>query len=418
MFSVELSAIIAYVVLGRVVMQTPQHWRDPLFGLLSLAAVYFFFYWDVETETRLFRGSLFASYFLMVVVQFIVLRLCSTRQGWLPWIAFLIPIIFLLIVRYFRAPELLAFLLPKDHELLQGQAQHPLNAEYIGFSYLAFRTSYLVLEVRNGLVPQPGFWQYIGFAFFLPTLTVGPISPYSQHVRAFTEPGKLDLPLGRAILRIIVGGVKYRFLGPLLNQLTYSGLLLDGHPHLWVDLPVAAVTYYLYLYCNFSGFCDIAIGSAGLMGISVAENFNQPLLARNIKDFWNRWHITLGVYMRDVVFAPVSKSLVRSFGSAHTNIAIAITIMIVFLLVGIWHGVGWNYAVFGLTHGLAVVANHYYTIWLKRRLGKDGFNAYNRNPFIRAVAVTMTFIYITVTLFIFANNGEAMSRIFSMLRFS
>ena len=114
-------------------------------------------------------------------------------------------------------------------------------------------------------------------------------------------------------MRVLVGAVKFKFFGPLLNQLTYSGLLLDGHPHLWVDLPIAAVAYYLYLYCNFSGFCDIAIGGAGLMGIPVAENFANPFAARNMKDYWNRWHITLSLYMRDVVFSPLSKALVRSF---------------------------------------------------------------------------------------------------------
>ena len=101
------------------------------------------------------------------------------------------------------------------------------------------------------------------------------------------------------------------------------------------------VFYYLYLYCNFSGYCDMAIGAAGLIGIPVAENFNNPFAARNVKDFWNRWHITLSSYMRDVVFAPLSKNLVRAMGPAYANHAIALTITVVFLLVGVWHGVGW-----------------------------------------------------------------------------
>ena len=215
---------------------------------------------------------------------------------------------------------------------------------------------------------------------------------------------------------VIVGAVKYRFIGPLLNQLTYSGLLLDGHPHFWIDLPVSAIAYYLYLYCNFSGFCDIAIGAAGMMGISVAENFNHPLTSRNLKDFWNRWHITLSQYMRDIVFTPLSKTLVRLLGPNHANEAIAITIMVVFLLVGIWHGVGWHYAAFGAAHGIGLTVHHYYSVALKKRLGREGFAAYNQNRIIHIFAVMLTFSYVTACLFLFANDGAAMFDIYSALR--
>jgi D-alanyl-lipoteichoic acid acyltransferase DltB (MBOAT superfamily) len=160
----------------------------------------------------------------------------------------------------------------------------------------------------------------------------------------------------------------------------------------------------------------MAIGAAGLIGIPVAENFDNPLAARNVREFWNRWHITLSTYMRDVVFAPLSKSLARVFGPANVNHAIALTIFIVFLLIGIWHGVGWNFAVFGAVHGIAVVTNHYYTLGLKRWLGRDGFKAYNANPLIRAVAVTITFCYCAASLLFFANNFTELKSLFSALQ--
>lgn len=412
-------AIIAacvYLALGRGVMSFPSRLRDVVFSILNVAAVFLFFYWNRETEYGRFRAALFGSYVAMTVTQYLILRLSFGRSNWMSWIAFLTPIIFLIVIRYARAPEMLAFLLPPDHPKLQGHPEQPLSATFVGVSYLAFRTSYLVVEVRNGVIPMPNLWQYLGFAFFLPTLSVGPISPYSRHLHSFTNPSKLDLPFGRAMLRVIVGAVKYRFIGPILNQLTYSGLLLDGHPHPWIDLPIAAVAYYLYLYCNFSGFCDLAVGGAGLMGISVAENFNHPFSARNLQDFWNRWHITLSHYMRDIVFTPLSKLLVRKLGPKRINEVIAITVTVVFLLVGIWHGTGWHYAAFGLAHGFGLAVNHYYSVWLKRRLGKDGFVAYNNNRFIHAIAVAITFTYVTICLFLFANDGEAMAEIFAMLR--
>ena len=210
--------------------------------------------------------------------------------------------------------------------------------------------------------------------------------------------------------------VKYLVLAILCQQLTYAWLLMDGYYHSWVDLPVTVLFYYLYLYLNFSGFCDMAIGGAGLMGIPVAENFNNPFAARNVKDFWNRWHITLSQYFRDVVFSPLSRIFARWLGPAHVNHAIALTIIVVLLLVGVWHGAGWNYAAYGAAHALGVVANHYYTIGLKKWLGRDGFKAYNANPWIRAVAVTMTFCYCAATLFLFANRFDEMKAIFGMLK--
>jgi D-alanyl-lipoteichoic acid acyltransferase DltB (MBOAT superfamily) len=245
-------------------------------------------------------------------------------------------------------------------------------------------------------------------------MPVGPINTYANYRRGFVE--RYEVPVGRAALRILVGAVKYQFLGNLCNQLAYSSLLLDDHPHHWMDLPVAMVFYYLYLYLNFSGFCDMAIGAAGLIGIPVPENFENPLAARNMKELWNRWHITLSSWMRDLVFSPLSKFLVGKFGVKLANHAIALTILATFLLIGIWHGVGWNYAFFGLAQAIGVTTVHYYTIFLKKRLGRDGFKAYSENRWIHGVAIVLTFCYYAATLFLFANTLPDMKEIFSVLR--
>jgi D-alanyl-lipoteichoic acid acyltransferase DltB (MBOAT superfamily) len=285
----------------------------------------------------------------------------------------------------------------------------------VGLSYLAFRSSRLVLEVRNGSAPKPNFWQYLHFCFFLPTMPVGPINTYANYRRGF-EAKPLDFPVGTCALRILVGFVKFGFLGSLCTQLGYSSLLLDDHFHHWIDLPVAMLFYYLYLYCNFSGFCDMAIGVAGLIGVPVPENFNNPFAARNVKDFWNRWHMTLSQYMRDVVFSPLSKFFGHLLGPRQLDQAIALTIVVVFLLIGIWHGVGWNFAAYGAVHALGVVTNHYYTIGLKKWLGRDRMRAYNANPWIHAVAVALTFCYCGASLFFFANTFPEMKEILSSLR--
>lgn len=387
--------IPAYLLAGRLTVQKLGGTvRDFVFCILNLAALYGFFFYG--------HPKRYGIYIALVGVLYLALVLFGKRKGLWPWLAFAAPITLLIVVRY---------IIPASEQwmaALSGKMAGPLPGtgfQLIGISYLAFRSSHLVLEVRNEVAPMPSFCQFAGFCFFAPTLTVGPINSYSNHLRAFGDaPSGCKIPAGRSLLRILVGLVKFQFLGNYFNQLSYDGLLMDNHFHHWIDLPVAGIFYYLYLYCNFSGYCDAAIGAAGLMGIPVSENFNNPLASRNVKDFWNRWHITLSTYMRDVVFSPLSKYLGRAFGPSNINHAIAATITVIFLLIGIWHGFGWNYLAFGAVHAAGVVANHYYTIWLKKTLGRDRFKAYNANPWIHACAVTLTFGYVAASLMLFANS--------------
>lgn len=397
----SLVLVLVYLALGAWLLRRPvSSGRDFLFSLLNVAGVYGLFFFGRGRDFQLF----FLIYLAVLGLQYLMLRVFAQRPGALPWLAFFTPIAALLVVRY----------APAAGFKLVG-SPFPITPYFVGISYLAFRSSHLVLLVRNGQVPPPSLWNYLSFCFFVPTLQVGPISPYTEFYQAFTPP-PVEIPVGRSALRMLVGAVKYQFLASLCGQLDYANLLLDDHYHAWRDLPVAMVFYYLYLYFNFSGFCDLAIGAAGLMGVPVAENFNNPLAARNLREFWNRWHITLSQYMRDVVFAPLSQALVRWLGPARVNHAIALAITVVFLLIGIWHGVGWNYAVFGLAQALGVVTVHYYTIFLKQKLGREGFKAYNQNPWIHAAGVAITFAYYAATLFFFANNADQMKQIFTILR--
>ena len=245
---------------------------------------------------------------------------------------------------------------------------------------------------------------------------VGPISPYSVFHRSLAGAAS-GPPRLQCILRFVTGIVKFFFLARLTDQLSYRGLLLDGHPHrYWPDLPVAMVFYYLYVYLNFSGWCDMAIGVSGLLGIDVAENFDHPFLARNLQEYWTRWHMTLSSYMRDVVFSPLSLSLTRAWGARYSSAAIAVSISVVFLVIGLWHGMTANFVVYGLLQGLGVVVAYFYTIYLRRFLGREGYAAYMKNPWIRGVAVATTFAYTCLCLFFFANSFPQFARLLTVLR--
>jgi D-alanyl-lipoteichoic acid acyltransferase DltB (MBOAT superfamily) len=116
-----------------------------------------------------------------------------------------------------------------------------------------------------------------------------------------------------------------------------------------------------------------------------------------------------------MVFVPLSKWLVTLMGTGFANHAVAVAIVVVFLLVGIWHGLGWNYVAFGGAHAFGLVVHHYYAIGLKRWLGREGFKAYNANPWIHGVSVAVTFCYCAACLFLFANTFPQMREIFAKL---
>ena len=129
------------------------------------------------------------------------LRLWSARSGFLPWLAFLMPLGILAVIRYAPFLEIARLYSTNVYAVLGRHPEFTPIWVFVGFSYMAFRTSHLVLEVRNGVVPRPSLWEYLGFAFFAPTMSVGPINPYSQYRRAFEPTVGPASPRRRAFAR-------------------------------------------------------------------------------------------------------------------------------------------------------------------------------------------------------------------------
>lgn len=353
-------------------------------------------------------GAGFLGYLAFLLISYWLLRRSKLGGGW-GAAALWFPVAALIIVKYVPPVQ------NSFHSILSNIAINRFSILFLGLSYLTFRLCLLVQEVRNELVEMPSVADYLSFAFFVPTLSLGPINPYSKFIQSYRNPDRTKTPVNRSLLRIIVGLTKYLFLSALVNQYSYSGLLLDGHPHAKVDLLIALFSYTVYLYCNFSGFCDIAIGVSGLLGIEVMENFDRPFSARNLQEFWTKWHVSLSTWLRDMMFTPFVKALVKFFGPRSANHAIAFSLCFVFVVIGLWHGFGINFALFGLIQGIGLATVHYYTIFLKRKLGKDGFAAYRSNGLISAAGTVITFVYFSLSLFFFANSWENINQIFECL---
>jgi D-alanyl-lipoteichoic acid acyltransferase DltB (MBOAT superfamily) len=330
----------------------------------------------------------FVFYLLLVLVFFAVVRVLGPRAGRISLVAFAAPLVALCVFKYL-APAGWAF-----------------TGAFVGISYLSFRCSLLALEVRNGAVKPPTLWEYLAFALFLPTIQVGPISSYRRFHESVSGP-RNRTQLLRSSLRILLGAAKYVILANLLAPLTFQGMMADRHRHHVIDLVVAPIAYLVFLYVNFSGFCDLAIGAAGLMGVEIQENFSRPFGARNPREFWARWHITLSNFLNQVVFTPLSTALGHRFGKRYGHHGIAIALVVTFLIIGIWHGVGWSFVIFGALHAVAVTLTYYYTLALRRRLGPQRFRAYQQNRVIRTACIAATFLWTAFCMIFFANDLTA-----------
>ena len=187
-----LAGLLAYGLAGRVVLRhLSGAGREFLFAGLNVAGVFLFLFYGGKEHFVLRFGI----YLALIVGLYLVLRLFAEKRGGWPWVAFCAPIAALVVVRY----------VPGEWYVALGRA---LGESWrgvpnmIGISYLAFRCSRLVLEVRNGVVKKPNFLEYLNFAFFLPTMPVGPINTFANFRRGFAE--RYEVPIGRAALRILI----------------------------------------------------------------------------------------------------------------------------------------------------------------------------------------------------------------------
>ena len=216
----------------------------------------------------------------------------------------------------------------------------------VGISFYTFQTLSYVIDVYRGNVEEERhFGYYALFVSFFPQLVAGPIErperllPQLKGKRTFSA---RDLSAGGWLLlegyfkKIVIADS----LAPFVNRV-YAA---PGEA-LGPETVLATVLFGVQIYCDFSGYSDIARGAAKLLGVELMENFRRPYAARTVRDFWRWWHISLTSWFTDYVYIPLG-------GSRRGRPRQAVNILIVFLLSGLWHGAGWTFVVWGLIHGL------------------------------------------------------------------
>jgi membrane protein involved in D-alanine export len=271
---------------------------------------------------------------------------------------------------------------------------------WIGLSYLTFRAIDYVVVIRSRSKPALPGWQDalygLSFLIFFPAYVSGPIQRYQAYVKDQLQPWRplTFFRLRDDILRISIGVIKILFLGKWAYAnciLTYD--LRAGEPSSWLALAVSLYCYYLYFYFDFSGYCDAAIGLADILEVRVPENFHYPFLSTSPQDFWNRWHITLAQWLRDMVFFRSLRSILKRFPRA-SELPVSMTcIFFTFVLMGAWHGDTWNWVLYGCYHGSALSGELAYRRAMET-FCPDAYQRLTESPLYRLLCIVLMFNYV------------------------
>ena len=329
-----------------------------------------------------------------VLVGFVALRAAARRRQTTPAIAVtLILALFVWIKKYAFVPS---------------GAWLPFPYVTIGISYMLFRILHLVIEAHDDeSLTQVSFGAYLTYVIAFNTLVAGPIQTYDDYrgQEETARAGRVTLvDVGEGAERIVLGLFKTNVLAAVLaalrdgalSRLTTSspagaGQLFDG--------ALVFVLYPLFLYCNFSGYIDIVIGVSRFFDHRLPENFERPFSATSFIDFWNRWHITLSLWLRTYVYNRLLLSLMRRFPSRRAESAAAVfAFFVTFFLVGVWHGQTLAFLFFGFLQGGGVSVNKLYEIAMVDWLGRKGYRRLVAQPVYEIFARGLTFTWFTFTL--------------------
>ena len=260
----------------------------------------------------------------------------------------------------------------------------------LSLSFYCFQSlSYTIDVFRNDAQPTNDLLAYLASALFFPSILAGPIPRQAKLLRQIAAPFRLTNPLAaRALLLIATGLVKKLLIADyladnLVNRIFDTPTLYSGLENL-----VGVYGYALQLFFDFSGYTDLAMGAALLLGIELPENFRRPYLALNLQDFWKRWHITFSSWLTDYVFDPLPKS------RKYLRLSFCSAFLITFLLGGLWHGIAWTFLIWGALHGLGLSAVF---LWQRAR-GRA------RKPAslpVRILATFLTFNFVCFTWIFF-----------------
>ena len=258
----------------------------------------------------------------------------------------------------------------------------------LGFAFYVLRAIHLLLESYSGRLVALSWQELIAYLWFLPTLQVGPIHRFQPFQRDLFRRRWDSEAFSQGLRRILWGYVKIVVLANYLVNNKYASWIGALDPDSWWYHYLDTLQYGLNLYFKFAGYSDIAIGFALMLGFRVMENFNFPYLARDISDFWRRWHISLSSWCRDYVYMPV-------FSITRVPALAAIATM---LVLGLWHELSLRYLLWGIWHGAGIAI-------CQRWQRSEAAQSLNKGPLAAVWAPFAAFVTLNFVILSFVITG-------------
>jgi len=239
----------------------------------------------------------------------------------------------------------------------------PLDLRWLGFSYIAFRLLHTLRDRLTGKLPSLTLREYLIYILFFPALAAGPIDRAERFAGDLRSPSPA-LTEGGA--RVAIGVFKKFVLADSLALLSLAPATVhQTSSPIWLWILLYAYAFRLYL--DFSGYTDVAIGLGRLFGVRLPENFSRPYLRENLTAFWNSWHMTLAGWFRSYFFNPLTRALRSARRPVPAGLIVFLSTMSTMILIGLWHGITWNFAVWGAWHGAGLFIHNRWADLLKRR---------------------------------------------------
>jgi alginate O-acetyltransferase complex protein AlgI len=293
------------------------------------------------------------------------------------------------VLGYFKYAKFLA--LTVDQVASRDVLPLPNIVVPLAISFFTFEFVHVLVDVYLGKIVALDALDFTVFTMFFPTLVAGPIKRYQSfypQIHEIRQPATATFLLN--VYRIAIGLAKKTIVADSMTVFVQP-ILTPGPPYGALDYWAALFAYAIKIYFDFTGYSDIAIGVAGLLGIRIPENFERPYGAPNIAQFWRRWHMSLSSWIRDYIFIPLG-------GSRRSAPLTTLNLLVAMALSGLWHGAAWTFVLWGLWHGAGFVIQRLWQAVVVARVAflREG------GALVRMASVGTTFAFVAVGWLLFA----------------
>jgi D-alanyl-lipoteichoic acid acyltransferase DltB (MBOAT superfamily) len=417
------SLSLALVILVWLIVSQTESWRsrENLYGLLIIIGLMIIL--DLSRyflPDPLFTATIPPNFFFFlafVIILSVVILLITRLSRAYQWISSFVIVLLILILVILKSPALALQASIFLGEFTNRSAENALSSDlrWLGFSYIAFRLIHILRDKPTGRLPDLTLPEFATYVVFFPSLSAGPI----DRAERFVQDLRKDFALTQdetliAGQRLAIGLFKKFVIADTLALMALNdALATQVRTTGWMWIVLYAYTFQIYF--DFSGYTDIAIGIARLVGVKLPENFSAPYSKPNLTQFWNNWHMTLTQWFRAYFFNPFNRWM-RGLRSIPTWILILLGQLATMLLIGLWHGITLNFVLWGAWHGIGLFLQNRWSDFVRVRFPNLSQNTRLQSA-LQFGGILLTFHFVALGWVFFALSELSLSQIVFMKLF-